>query len=207
MTLGCDGVSGCVLYMVTWRSSWWGREVHCWQLSAPIALWVWERRDHSTPDHRYTLKGEKKEEMEKEGIRDMVVQTDTQMWTDINLLVSVSHSVCTQVVMLSHSVLCPLTPLSCISWYLSYPYLLWWLSCWGWVQAIIVTITPCTFTDDYRTGRGKADDQSPQSAMVSTNFLAISYCPVQYSMTISGCSLQEQVADLERCMANAQRQI
>ena len=29
---------------------------------------------------------------------------------------------------------CPLTPLSCVFWYPSCPYLLWWLSCWGWVQ-------------------------------------------------------------------------
>ena len=33
-----------------------------------------------------------------------MVQTDTQLWTDINLLVSVSHSDCSQAVMLSHSV-------------------------------------------------------------------------------------------------------
>ena len=70
-----------------------------------------ERLLHSRP----SIYAERKEEFEKGGISVMVVQTDTQTWTDINLLVGVSHLVCTQAVMQSHSVLCPLTPLSCVS--------------------------------------------------------------------------------------------
>ena len=90
--------------------------------------------------------------MEKGGIRVMVVQTDTQTWTDTNLLVSVFHSVCTQAVMLSHSVLYPLHDsfVLCIL----IPFLPLSLIVAVTLRvgpAISVTITPHTFTDDYRT--------------------------------------------------------